>query len=368
MKKIIFLGTKGIPNTHGGYERFVEKLSPYLAKNNFDVEVVCPHYQKYKDRTFAGVKLKFLFNPEKKFGAIGNLMYDFFSLFYSCFGGKKIIYMCAYTSAVFLWLPRVFNSKAILVTNMDGLEWKRSKYSKWQQKYLELCERLAIIFSNYAVADGEGIMKYLREKYPQYLKKFVQFEYGTEYPVSKFDETIFNQYSLKKYEYMMLVARIEPENNIEMIIEGVKLSDIKMPLLIVGPLNTPHASYLVKKYTNSDVIFINGLYDETQLFTLRKFARINFHGHSVGGTNPSLLEALSVGKIVIVHDNVFNRGVVGENGLIIFGDKKELSLKINEVFKDKSIDYSMEYSKRINKYFTWGGINKRYLDWLNSLL
>ncbi|HQF36155.1 MAG TPA: DUF1972 domain-containing protein, partial [Candidatus Dojkabacteria bacterium] len=77
MKKIIFLGTKGIPNTHGGYERFVEKLAPFLASRNFDITVVCPHFQGYKERLFDKVKLKFIFDPEKKIGAIGNLIYDF---------------------------------------------------------------------------------------------------------------------------------------------------------------------------------------------------------------------------------------------------------------------------------------------------
>lgn len=366
--KILFLGTKGIPNTHGGYERFVEKLAPYLAKYKFDVEVVCPHCQDYKKETYDGVKLKYLFNFEKKIGAVGNLIYDFFSLLYSCIGGRKIIYMCAYTSAIFLWLPRIFTPNSILVTNMDGLEWKRSKYAKWQQKYLHFCEKLAIMFSHYAIADGEGIMKYLSEKYPQYCKKFVQYEYGTEYPVTRFDESILTKHNLKKYEYMLLVARIEPENNIEMIIEGVRMSNVKIPLLIVGPLNTPHANYLSTKYSDKKIIFVDGVYDEVQLFTLRKYTRINFHGHSVGGTNPSLLEALSVGRVVIVHDNVFNRGVVGKKGLIVFKDKSELMERLKMILPNKDIDHSADYSQRVKLNFTWEIINKKYKDWFDSLV
>ncbi|MBN1374345.1 DUF1972 domain-containing protein [Candidatus Dojkabacteria bacterium] len=366
--KILFLGTKGIPNSHGGYERFVEKLAPYLAANGINTFVTCPHYQEYKESTFESVCLKFVFDPEKKLGALGNLIYDFLSIIYAISNRFDIIYMCAYTSAILLWIIRLFSSKSILVTNMDGLEWKRSKWSKPVQKYLKFCEKLAVKSSHHCIADGTGIESYLSKEFPEAASKLEVIEYGTEYPVTVFDESILEELKLVRGKYCVVVARIEPENNLEMIIEGYLKSSLNgvYPMVIVGPMKTPHAEYLNEKYGGeSSIRFVGGIYDETKLFTIRKYAAVNLHGHSVGGTNPSLLEALSVGTLVVVHDNIFNRGVVGEQGTY-FRSAGDLA-KIFSFVKEQRFDNSNYYVKQIEELFTWEIIDKKYLLWFKSI-
>lgn len=367
MKKIIFLGTKGIPNTHGGYERFVEKLSPYLAQKGFDVTVVCPHFQEYRDNEFGKVRLKFIYDPERSIGAIGNLVYDLFAIIYGCLGKYDVIYMCAYTSAIFLWIPRVLSPRSKLVTNMDGLEWKRSKYSKWKQKYLELCERLAVVFSTYLIADGNGIFEYLSDKFSKQSNKIETIAYGTEYPVKDFRKDKLQEYNVVPEEYSLLVARIEPENNIKEIIDAyVSVSKFdNIPLLVVGPTNTSYGEMLLNKYKNSSVRFLDGVYDEKMLFTLRKYAFINFHGHSVGGTNPSLLEALSVGKRIICHDNVFNRSTMNNLGFY-FTNSDDLT-DILQKYDWKQLNFETQFKKLVEQHYTWKIINEKYLNYLNNL-
>ena len=360
---IIFLGTKGIPNRHGGFERFVEKLAPILVNFGHAVTVACPNYQEYRKSIYKGVKLRFFPDLEKRIGAIGNLMYDFATILYASLRRFNIIYMCAYTSGFLLWIPRVLSPRSILVTNMDGLEWKRAKWSNIIQKYLRFCEALAMRFTKYAIADGLGINLYLRRKYSRYTKKIVQIEYGTEFPIRKTDDSILAEHYLQKNGYFLLVARIEPENKIEMVIKGLLNSKSRKPLVVVGPLNTPHASYLLKKYGKiKTVVFTDGLYDELKVYALRKYAIVNFHGHSVGGTNPSLLEALAIGKVVAVHKNIFNQGVVGNVGFIGFKSAREVAELIDRNAR-ANIDYSKKYQERIKKLFTWEIISKKYQDW-----
>ncbi|HQF36887.1 MAG TPA: DUF1972 domain-containing protein, partial [Candidatus Dojkabacteria bacterium] len=286
----------------------------------------------------------------------------------SCICRYDIIYMCAYTSAIFLWIPRVLSPKSKLVTNMDGLEWKRSKYSKWKQKYLELCERLAVIFSTHLIADGDGIYEYLNNKFLKYKNKLETIAYGTEFPITDFHTKALEIYNVQSEKYSILVARIEPENNVKEIIDAyINVSGFeKMPLLVVGPTDTPYAKMLLKIYKNDNVRFIGGVYDERILFTLRKNALINFHGHSVGGTNPSLLEALSVGKRIICHDNVFNRGTMHNLGLYFKG-VEDLTTLLKEMNWNE-LNFEKNFKELVKQKYTWELINEKYYVYLNNIV
>ena len=192
---------------------------------------------------------------------------------------------------------------------MDGLEWKRSKYSKPVQQFLKFAERLAVYSSDYLVSDSLGIKTFLIDKYN---KESTYIAYGA-HPFLKPDETVISNYDVTKHNYNMIMARFEPENNIDMVLEGVALDQQKTPILVIGKHETKYGEYLKNKFKNHKHIrFLGGIYNLEHLNNLRYFSNLYFHGHSVGGTNPSLLEAMASNAMIIAHDNHFNKAIQKE--------------------------------------------------------
>jgi glycosyltransferase involved in cell wall biosynthesis len=195
---------------------------------------------------------------------------------------------------------------------MDGFEWKRDKFSAKVQKFLRYAEKLAVCFSDFLIADSPLIKEY----YDKHYEKPVQYiPYGVTI-FSNEDVSKLEPYDLEPYKYNLLVARLEPENNIETIIEGVLKSKSSEPLLIVGNYGIPHGQFLFAKYYSEKKIkFLGSIYDLEVLDNLRFFSNNYFHGHSVGGTNPSLLEAMASSAKICAHDNPYNRSVLENDGL-----------------------------------------------------
>jgi glycosyltransferase involved in cell wall biosynthesis len=171
------------------------------------------------------------------------------------------------------------------IINMDGLEWKRSKYNKLTQSFLKRAEKWAATYGNVLIADSIGIQDYLQKKYQ---KSSIYIPYGATIFDRPNSDTLV-EWKLDPQKYFLVIARMEPENNIEMIIEGFLDSAQPGPLVIVGNTNNRHGKYLRNKYKHPLVVFAEGIYDQEKINNLRFFSRMYFHGHSVGGTNPSLL-------------------------------------------------------------------------------
>ena len=314
--KIAFVSTRGIPNNYGGFEQFAEYISVGLAKRGHDVTVYSPKYHPYQKDEYKGVHIKHIFSPEKWMGgSVGSFFYDFFCLRDALkHADFDIIYEAGYTSIIpaYIWF-NVKNIKYPLVTtNMDGLEFKRSKFNKWVQKFIHWEEKEAVKHSHYLIADNMGIHDYYKEAYGKE-SKFLA--YGANI-YDNYDIKHLESLGLKPNEYYLLVARLEPENNIIMAIEGYLHSKEygKKPLIVVGKTTTKHGQELVAKYGNDDHIrFVGGIYNFDKLNSIRHYSFAYFHGHSVGGTNPSLLEAMASDCFILAHNNVFNKAVLGKN-------------------------------------------------------
>lgn len=369
--KIAFISIRGIPNNYGGFEQFAEYISVGLAKRGHEVTVYSPHYHPYQKDEYKGVRIKHIYSPEKWMGgSLGSFFYDFASLKDALKKEKfDIIYEAGYTSIIpaYIWF-NVKNIKyPIFTTNMDGLEYKRTKFNKWVRKFIFWEERMAVKHSHYLIADNMGIHDYYKEKYGRE-SKFLA--YGADIH-DDYDESLLAEFGLKAYEYYLIVARIEPENNLEMAIQGYLASkeNGKRPLVIVGKTNTPFGKELVAKYGNEQSIrFIGGIYDFKKLNSVRFFSFAYFHGHSVGGTNPSLLEAMASNCYIFAHDNIFNRAVLKSNAHY-YSDKngvcgllnniKELSMNNRDNFIQANLDeirdeYSWEkLVDEHEKYFQW---------------
>lgn len=356
--KIAIFGTRGIPNYHGGFEQFAEYFAKYLVENGHDVYVYNSSLHPYTESEWNGVNLIYKYDPEEKIGTAGQFIYDLNCVLDTRKRNFDVIFQLGYTSSsIWNWL---FPKNSKIITNMDGLEWKRSKYSSKVQQFLKYAEKLALKYSDVLVADSIGIQNYLMDTYSvesEYIAYGVEIE-------NEYNDNIIDELKLSIENYDMLVARMEPENNIETILDGVVKSENDREFIVVGKTNNKFGEYLVEKFKPYHKIrFVGAIYNLPKLNSLRKFSNIYFHGHSVGGTNPSLLEAMASHTLICANDNIFNKSILRGNAFY-FSNKYDLAKVINSVKKqDNIVMVENSYSEVIEK-FNWELINKKYHDLL----
>lgn len=359
--KIAILGTRGIPNNHGGFEQFAEYLAQYLHDNGHEVYVYNSHSHPYQNVMWNGVHILHKNDPEDKVGTIGQFVYDLNCILDSRKRNFEVILQLGYTSnSIWGWL---LPKKAVIVTNMDGLEWKRSKYSKLVRSFLKIAERLAVKSSDYLISDSTGIQTYLKEKY-SLNSRFIP--YGANLFTNP-DREILSSYDVSIGAYNMLIARLEPENNIEVILDGVVKSNKEHPFLVIGKHNTKFGEYLKHKYVNNKSIrFLGGIYNQNHLDNLRYYSNLYFHGHSVGGTNPSLLEAMASNSLIAAHDNIFNRSILN-NDAVFFKDSEGVKTILNQKIDSAESNLNAN-SKKIATLYSWSKINMDYERFIQDCL
>ena len=372
--KIAFVSTRGIPNNYGGFEQFAEYISVGMAQRGHEVVVYSPKFHPYQESTYKGVRIKHIYSPETWMGSsVGSFFYDFASLRDAL---KKedfdIIYEAGYTSIIpaYIWFNVKKRKRPIFTTNMDGLENKRSKFSPMVRRFLDWEEKMAVKYSHYLIADNMGIHDYYKEKYDKE-SKFLA--YGADIH-DDFNADYLKEFGLQPEEYYILIARLEPENNIVMAIEGYLHSkeNGRRPLIVVGKTNTPHGKELVEKYGNEkNVRFVGGIYDFKKLDSVRHFSKAYFHGHSVGGTNPSLLEAMAAGCFIFAHDNIFNRAVLKENAFYYPSADKvtEYLNRIDTIAEGSKMQYTARNIEVIRNEYSWESLidkHEKYFYWLLS--
>lgn len=362
--KIAILGTRGVPNHHGGFEQFASYFSTFLVKKNIDVYVYCSSNHPFKGSDFKGVKRIVCADPENVIGTVGQFVYDLNCILDARKRHFDIILQLGYTSSS-IWhflMPK----KSIIITNMDGLEWKRSKYNKITQKFLRYAEGLAVKNSDFLVSDSLGIQDYISSKYN---KKSAFIAYGADLFENP-EEHMLSAFNLISYQYDMLIARMEPENNVEMIIKGYLDSQSKRKLVIVGNYEaTTFGKSLYNKYgANNMILFIGSIYDIHLLNNMRYFSNLYFHGHSVGGTNPSLLEAMASNGLIVAHNNIFNRSILGDDAYY-FSEENQISQYISHNKKEESsVCKIANNNEKIRKIYHWDTISYQYLQLFQECL
>jgi glycosyltransferase involved in cell wall biosynthesis len=354
--KIGILGSRGIPNHYGGFEQFAEHLSLGLLKLDAEVWVYNSHSHPFKENNYEGVNIIHCNDPENSVGAIGQFIYDFNCIRDSRKRGFDVLLQLGYTSSS-VWF-RMLPKKTTIITNMDGIEWKRSKYSVNVRKFLKYAEKLAVKSSRQLVADSEAIKDYLDEKYKV---NSVFIPYGAEV-FSNPNPSSLNQYDLNPEEFFLLIARMQPDNHVEEIIKGVLDSETKFPLVVVGNMKNKFGEYLIRKYTSDQIRFVGGIFDKTLLNQLRFFSKIYFHGHSAGGTNPSLLEAMAASALICAHDNPFNQSVLGADASY-FQTEVEITKLINMGFtKSMEMQWIVNNLEKIKNKYSWDKIIQSYFN------
>jgi glycosyltransferase involved in cell wall biosynthesis len=353
--KIAIIGTRGIPNHYGGFEQFAEYLAKGLVERGHDITVYNSHSHPYQEAVWNGVKLVHCEDPEDKWGTVGQFVYDLNCILDTRKKSFDIILQLGYTSST-IWgwlLPR---KKSIVTTNMDGLEWSRSKYAKPVQWFLKQAEYLATIFSDHWIADSLGIQAYLTKKYniPSIYIPYGAFPFTTPNPLA------LSPYGVTEFNYNMLVARFEPENNIDAILEGAAAANKKTAFLVIGKHETKYGEYLKTKFSaHQHIKFIGGVYDIHILNNLRYYSNLYFHGHSVGGTNPSLLEAMSSQALICANQNAFNSTIL-ECDAFYFSTANDVSHCIDTVQKAGYGSYVENNLTKVEQIYEWNKIIDRY--------
>ncbi len=357
MLRIGILGTRGIPNYHGGFEQFAEFFSVYLAEKGHDVSVYCSGSHPYQEKKFNEVNLIHCKDPENKIGTVGQFFYDLNCIKDARKRNFDILLQLGYTSNS-VWhflLPK----KPIIITNMDGLEWKRTKYNKPVRRFLKTAEKWAVKSSDYLIADSVGIQQYLEKQYGVQ-SKFIA--YGASVFNNPSQETL-SKYDVEADNYNMLIARMEPENNIEVILYGVAKSSNKTPFLVIGKYDNTFGTYLKDKFKDSKHLrFLGGIYNIEDLNNLRYYSKLYFHGHSVGGTNPSLLEAMASNALIVAHNNPFNKFILEEDAFYFTTSDDIIQLIDKIKTKQEFVQKLKNNLNKINELYSWEQINKSYLD------
>ena len=360
--RIGILGTRGIPNYYGGFEQFAEYLSTGLINKGHEVFVYNSHNHPYKQDAWNNVHIIHCFDPEFQLGSFGQFIYDFNCILDARKRKFDVILMLGFTSSsAWGWF---YPDQSTLIFNMDGLEWKRTKYSKPVQKFLLLAEKLAVRFSRFYIADSVVIQTYLQNKYAINSE---HIPYGAEIHYTE-DEGLLHEFGVEKYNYFILIARMAPENNIEMILDGFHASASSKKFLVVGSMENKLGRHLLQKFKHDHrIVFTGGIYNSPQkIHSLKIYSQVYFHGHSVGGTNPSLLEAMASRALIAAHENAFNRAVLQEDALY-FTNAQEVTAILENTVRDGR-EYNMINNNlvKIKEQFNWDRIIKKYEDFIQK--
>lgn len=385
MRNIFIIGSKGIPASYGGFETFVDKLTYYKKSMDIKYHVACLAEDEkefeYNNARCFNVKVKNL-------GSAKAVLYDVKALMLSYKYIKKnnikdaVIYILACRIGPFLALyKKKLEKQGIKIyVNPDGHEWKRSKWNKAIRMYWKISERLMVKYADLLICDSLAIEEYINKEYSVYKPKTTFIAYGADVRKSTMSDDDpkllrwFNKNSIKAKEYYLILGRFVPENNYEIMIREFIASETTKDLVIITNVekNKFYGELLSKTHFDEDkrVKFVGTVYDEELTKKIRENAFAYIHGHEVGGTNPSLLEALASTQLNLLLDVDFNKEV-GGNGAIYFNkDLDELSKIINKTDKIKNHEINKLQSiakKIISNRYSWDKIVKDYENLFNSV-
>jgi glycosyltransferase involved in cell wall biosynthesis len=328
--RVAISGTRGIPNHYGGFEHISEYVSEGLVKRGHSVTVYNSHNHPYKESSWNGVEIRHCYDPEYAIGTAGQFIYDL-----NCFMDARkqmfdVILIMGYTSSS-VW-GKLYPPKSTIITNMNGLEWKRSKYSPTVQKFLKYAEKLPVKHSQYYISDSLVIKSYLHEKY-NISSKYIP--YGADLFSVAEREQVDSSVALKE-DYFLQMARMEPENNIETILQGFNNSSSHRKFKVLGDTGNKFGKFITDKFKGDERIEFKGsIFDTAKVRSLQNNSYLYFHGHSVGGTNPSLLEAMASEALIAAHNNPFNKSVLSTDAFY-FSNAKEVRNLVETVQRQEN--------------------------------
>lgn len=378
MKHVFIIGSKGIPAKYGGFETFVEKLTQYRVSKEIEYHVAClaDNTEEFKHNGAHCFNVNVL-----NIGPAKAVYYDIAAFKY-CLSyieeyniENAIIYVLACRIGPFVGAlkKRLNKLGGSLYVNPDGHEWKRAKWNWLIRKYWKFSEKLMVKHAELLICDSKSIEKYIREDYAKYKPETTYIAYGCDSQPSilhdedKLLEDWYQKHGLKKKEYYLAVGRFVPENNYETMICEFMKSDTNKDFVLITNVEKNKFYDKLRRVTEFErderIKFVGTVYDQELLKKIRENAYGYLHGHSVGGTNPSLIEALGSTDLNLLYDVGFNREV-GEDGALYWSREDDsLAQLINsaEIMDKNTIrDYGNIAQKRISQYYSWAGVVEKY--------
>lgn len=382
MKDIFIIGSKGIPAQYGGYETFVDELVTRKVSDQIRYHVACMTFNKEtKNYTYNGARCHEIHVPD--IGGPKAILYDLKALNWALDEIKKnnlkngVVYILACRIGPFIhkYISKFHKFGFEVWVNPDGHEWLRAKWSKPVRKYWKISEQGMVKNADLLICDSKNIEKYIQDEYKQYLPNTTFIAYGADVQTSKLNldspkaKEWFNKNKIKPNEYFLIVGRFVPENNYETMIREFMASKVKKDLVIITNVekNSFYESLQEKTYFEKDlrIKFVGTVYDKDLLKLIRENAYGYLHGHSVGGTNPSLLEALGSTRLNLLYDIGFNKEVA-EDGAVYWntrkGNLKDLLEKTVDFDEDTIDSFDRKSKQRIIDEYSWKKIVNSYED------
>lgn len=356
-RTVRILGTHGVPAAYGGFETAAENIALFLVRNGWRVIVYCQGSGTgpTTEDTWNGIERVTI--PVTLDGWKGTSKFDLLSIRHAS-QFRDLCLTFGYNTAIFNVLQRLRGIPNVI--NMDGIEWSRARWGFMKQAILYVNERIACYVGNHLIADHPEIEKYLLTRAPQ--RKISTLTYGAD-PVESAPEELVRKLGLEPGQYITLIARPIPENTILEIVQGFSARERGKKLVVLGNYDRAadayHASVL--DAAGSEVVFPGAIYDKATVQALRFHGLAYAHGHTVGGTNPSLVEAMAAGNPVIAHDNAYNRWVAQDGG-VYFTDANSFAALMDELLAspERLSALGRASRQRFQQEFTWDHVAGQY--------
>ena len=359
--KVAIIGSRGYPYVYSGFETLVKELSERLVQRGVSVRVYC-HRGLFKDRPkmVNGIHLTYLPAIETK--VLSQLSNSFLSFVHACFTDVDVILVVNTANGPFGLLTRLFRKKTAI--NLDGLEWKRPKWKGLGAKYFLFASKLATRWFDHLISDAEAMRSIYQDLFN---KDSTVIAYGANLRYSNQPELI-QKWDIQPNDYFLIVGRLIPDNNADIIIEGFLNSNVQKKLVIVGdvPYQDTYATNLKKLAETDDRLLFTGYVKDQQVLSeLYHNCYCYIHGHEFGGTNPTMLKALAYGCAIIALDTTFNREMLGngKHGAFFNKDKQHVQSLLEWTIENPSTISSFQETARtgITKKYDWDEVTSAYL-------
>ena len=360
--KISIIGSRGYPYVYSGYETLVKELSERLVKSGNEVTVYC-HNKLFtkKPKIVNGIELIYTPSIETKF--LSQIVNSFFSFLHVCFSSADIVFVVNNANGPFGVLTKLFRKKTCI--NVDGLEWLRPKWKGFGSVYFRFASKLSTIFFDEIITDSNEMSRIYLQKFN---KKSCVIAYGPTMVDSK-NNSILKKYNLVSKDYYLVVGRLIPDNNSDLIIKGFLESTSQKNIVIVGdvPYKDKYADS-VKKLSGDRVIFTGYISDQKDLTCLYSNCYAYIHGHEFGGTNPTMINALYLNCAVIALNTVFNKEMLANKESVFFEKNIcSFSKKLDYLEKEFEKILKLNLNYRIPEKYNWDFISKSYLDFFHKI-
>ena len=360
-KNLYILGVRGVPAAHGGFETFAEKLALYLSWKGWQVTVYCQDEGAgiVSESNWNGIRRIHI--PVSHEGAVGTVIFDWKATRHAL-SQEGLFLTLGSNTAIFNLMQRVKGQTNVI--NMDGIEWRRDKWGVIAKTWFWLNERAGCWIGNHLVADHPKIKDHLATRVRA--DKITMIPYGGDEVLSA-DVDLLAGYGVEPGRFSVIIARPEPENSFLEMVRAFSITRRNHTLVVLGNF-TPESNAFhrqVMDAASDEVIFPGAIYEAPVVQALRFYSRFYLHGHRVGGTNPSLVEALGAGCAVIAHDNHFNRWVAGSEAAY-FKDEAECAQLFDRLLVDDAVVERMRAASRVvfNERFTWDQVLREYEELL----